>query len=255
MFTCLQRRHYNKAPLFWINMCAHFGNHCPQLLSLLQNHLNISDEYPVENTHSILRAQTNSSDTAADLTKKAKSSFQSKVKQSNFRSYFTPPKQFSFSHDQLRYLKVRCAQTLSSLIIKLSSSPGSSMFCNRNAKVHDCTHILLPNLCSDTPMKTKVLPLGFNTSIKPEANKRCDLPGCLHSGEEWKILNGCWHSFHAACLEGFTGCPLCKEYLKEKIKQLGEIAKDAILTPTPVPKTMENVIKIIPMKVQKQLNK
>ena len=25
MFTCLQRRHYNKAPLVWINMCSHWG--------------------------------------------------------------------------------------------------------------------------------------------------------------------------------------------------------------------------------------
>ena len=31
MFTCLKRRHYNKAPLVWINMCAHWGNYCPQL--------------------------------------------------------------------------------------------------------------------------------------------------------------------------------------------------------------------------------
>ena len=28
MFTCLQRRHYNKAPLVWIDMCLHWGNYC-----------------------------------------------------------------------------------------------------------------------------------------------------------------------------------------------------------------------------------
>lgn len=26
MFTCLKRRHYNKAPLVWINMCVHWGS-------------------------------------------------------------------------------------------------------------------------------------------------------------------------------------------------------------------------------------
>ena len=27
-FTCLQRPHYNKVPLVWINMCLHWGNYC-----------------------------------------------------------------------------------------------------------------------------------------------------------------------------------------------------------------------------------
>jgi len=28
MFTCLQRPHYNKAPLVWIDMCLHWENNC-----------------------------------------------------------------------------------------------------------------------------------------------------------------------------------------------------------------------------------
>ncbi|PFX26709.1 hypothetical protein AWC38_SpisGene8656 [Stylophora pistillata] len=43
-----------------------------------------SDEYPVENTHSIPRSQTKGSDTADELRKKAKSIFQSKDKQSHY---------------------------------------------------------------------------------------------------------------------------------------------------------------------------
>ena len=112
MFTCLQRRHYNKAPLVWINMCSHWGKHAPQLYNLLKNYITIFDEYPVEKTHSILRSQTKGSDTADELSKKAKSIFQSKDKQSHYRSFFTTPKQFSFSHNQLRFLKVRCAEVL-----------------------------------------------------------------------------------------------------------------------------------------------
>ena len=105
MFTSLQRRHYNKAPLIWINMCSHWGKYAPQMYNLLTNYITIFDEYPVENTHSILRSQTKGSDTADELRKKAKSIFQSKDKQSHFRSFFTTPKQFSFSHNQLRFLK------------------------------------------------------------------------------------------------------------------------------------------------------
>ena len=109
MFTCLNRRHYDKAPLVWINMCSHWGKYSPELYNLLRNYITIFDEYPVENTHSILRAQTKSSDSADQLRKKAKTIFQSKEKQCNFRSFFTAPKQFSFSQNQLQFLKVKCA--------------------------------------------------------------------------------------------------------------------------------------------------
>ena len=82
MFTCLQRRPYNKAPLLiWINMCSHWGKYAPQLYNLLTNYITIFDEYPEENTHNILRSQTKVSDTANELRKKAKSIFQSKDKQ------------------------------------------------------------------------------------------------------------------------------------------------------------------------------
>ena len=91
MFTCLNCRHYNKAPLVWINMCSHWGKHPQQLYDLIRNYVTVFDEYPVENTHSILRAQTKTSDKADQLRQKAKIIFQSKEKQSNLRSYFTKP--------------------------------------------------------------------------------------------------------------------------------------------------------------------
>ena len=67
MFTCLQRRHYNKAPLIWINMCSHWGKYASQPYNLVTNYIAIFDEYPVENTHSILQLQTKVSDTANEL--------------------------------------------------------------------------------------------------------------------------------------------------------------------------------------------
>lgn len=177
MFTCLQRRHYNKAPLVWINMCSHWRKYAPQLYELLCKYITIFDEYPVENTHSILRAQTKSSDTADQLRKKAKSIFQSKDKQSNFRSFFTAPKQFSFSHNQLQFLKVRCAQLLSSMLKKISQSPGQSSFSSRNRSSKSApSHVTLPTMCSNNPMKTSVLPLGYHGEFKPDQTRKCDLP-------------------------------------------------------------------------------
>ena len=123
MFTCLQRCHYNKVPLVWINMCLHWGNYSLHLYQLLQNYITVFDEYPVENTHSILRAQTKPSDTADELCRKAKAIFQSKEKQSNFKSFFTSPEQFSFSHNQLQFLKVKCAKVLTDMVKKKLHRP------------------------------------------------------------------------------------------------------------------------------------
>ena len=102
MFTCLKCRHYNKAPLVWINMCVHWGKHSTNLYQLLRNYIAIFDEYPVENTHSILRAQSKPSDTAEQLRKKAKQIFQSKEQQANFRSHFTSS--FLLEKSSLSYL-------------------------------------------------------------------------------------------------------------------------------------------------------
>jgi hypothetical protein len=70
MFTCLKRRHYNKAPLVWLANFHHWGQHFPQLHNILSNNIAITDEYPVENTHRIIRAQTRHCDSASQLQKK-----------------------------------------------------------------------------------------------------------------------------------------------------------------------------------------
>ena len=231
MFICLQRRHYNKAPLVWINMCLHRGKYSQHLYQLLQNYSIVFDEYPVENTHSILRAQTKPSDTADKLRKKAKAIFQSKEKQSNFRSFFTSPKQFSFSHNQLHFLKVKCAKVLTDMVKKIAKTLGEGSFSTCRGK--RTGHVTFPTMCSNIPAKTTILPLGYHCNIKPDNTKKCDLPGCKLSSpnESWSILTGCFHSFHCKCLDESTSCPLCKDFLQKKVQELGEIAKEAILHP------------------------
>ena len=134
-------------------MCSHWGKHAPQLYNILRNYIAIFDEYPMENTHSILRSQTKGSDSADELRKRAKSIFQSKGKQSDYRSFFITPRQFSFSHNQLRLLKVRCAQALSSMFIKISQSQFSS---NNSCNTSVPTHVILPTMSPNKNMKMTV---------------------------------------------------------------------------------------------------
>ena len=83
----------------------------------------------------------------------------------------------------------------------------------------------MPAVCSDKPMKTNVLPLGFYCVIKPDPTKTCDLP-------EWEIsFNGCFHSFHDVCIKESASCPVGRHFLQQKEKKLSKIAKQAILHP------------------------
>ena len=127
----------------------------------------------MENTHSILCSQINSSDTADELRKKVNSIFQSKDKRLHYRSFFTTPKQFSFSHNQLGLLKVRCAQALSSMFIKISQSPGQSQFSSNNScNTSVPTHVTLPTMSPNKNMKMIVLSLGYHCAIKPDQTKK-----------------------------------------------------------------------------------
>ena len=80
-----------------------------------------------------------------------------------------------------------------------------------------------------------VLPLGYQCPLPPDDKSRCDMPGCHYYSDEsleWKILSGCWHSFHVKCLKGRNYCPLCKTHLLKEIQRLGKIAQQAIFADT-----------------------
>ena len=229
MFTSLKRRNYNKATLVWIANILHWKKSFPEMYNLFKNWLTISDEYPVENTHSIIRAQTKHSDTATQLTRKVKSIFQSKAKQMNFRSTFTPPKHFSFSHGQLKYLKLKCSIFLTDLLSKIANNPSNTSFqFSKNKNNGRKLTVIMPEIFGERRMKDIVLPFGFHGEIPPDEDMKCDLPCCKVKSDEWSILQGCWHSFHDKCLGDLSHCPLCKTLVKQKIEQLGKVAREAI---------------------------
>ena len=229
MFVCLKRHHYNKAPLIWLSCTNHWAKNYKELYDHFSNWPAIFDEYPVENTHSILRAQTKPSDTAEKLTNRAKSIFESKEHQTNFRSIFTPPKQFSFSQQQLQFLKAKCAQLLTSMLLLIHSKPGSASMTKEKRTKYVC----LPDVFGTIKMRYIILPLGFNSTTVPNENCKCDNKSCTvnNPDEPWQLFQGCWHSFHQTCLNGIPSCPLCKDLLTQQVLELGLVAKEAILYP------------------------
>ena len=72
MFYCFRRHHYNKAPLVWLSNVLFWKRSNPDMYHFLQRHITTTDEEPVENTHSIIRAQTVDGDDSSMLQKRPK---------------------------------------------------------------------------------------------------------------------------------------------------------------------------------------
>lgn len=215
MFHCFHRKHYDKAPLVWISNIGYWSQHYPELHQTFEDNIACTDEYPVENAHSIIRANTQSADDCTTISKKAKMMFTSKAEVKNFKSVFTPPKSFTFTRKVLKSLKVKAAEIIGDVLKKMT---------NTDSAIELSTDM---QLNSDN---IKCLPLGFHTNKPPNPCLCCDMPACPHQSEdlEWKRFDGCFHSFHVKCLGDIDHCPICRGYLQQVVQQLSTSAQNAI---------------------------
>ena len=126
MFYCFHRKHYDKAPLVWISKVGHWARNYNKLYKTLQKNISCTDEYPVENAHSVIRSQTNPSDECETISKKAKMIFTSKAELKNFKTAFTPPKTFSFTRNVLHALKVKAAQLIGNILKLTTETEGEN---------------------------------------------------------------------------------------------------------------------------------
>ena len=197
VFHCFRRKHYDKAPLVWISNSGYWSHHYPELYQTFENNIASTDEYPIENAHSIIRANSQSADDCETMSNKAKMIFPSKIEMKNFKSVFTPPKSFTFSRSALKSLKVKAPGIISN-ILKLMTNVESATKLSTYLQLN-CNNI-------------KCLPLGFHTNKPPNPSICCDMPACPHQNDDlkWKIFSGCFHSFHTKCLQDVDHCPICQ---------------------------------------------
>lgn len=190
----------------------------PDIYDIVRGNVTLLDEYGVENTHSILRAQTKPYYTIEQLVQKAKSIFASKSEQHNFRSAFTPPHYYSFTGNQLNSLKAKAATIL------------KGIFVNKSNKLSAGQYDIDLKLWGGESIQHQCLPLGYHGTIKPHSDRHCDLPGCIlnDTSEPWSRVDGCWHAFHVSCLAEKVGCPLCQSFIRKEISRLANIARNAV---------------------------
>ena len=74
------------------------------------------------------------------------------------------------------------------------------------------------SLAKDKQVKLKELPLEYASENQPNLSKRGDFPGCSVScDEEYRVYQGCAHSFQLECLGDMNICPLCQSFLQNKV--------------------------------------
>ena len=93
----------------------------------------------------------------------------------------------------------------------------------------DLSHILPTKI----EHKSVILPYGYHTDWLPVESRLCDMPTCPepNADKPWSRFDGCWHSFHVACLQGSSICEICRGHIKRDITKLAKIASDAIFNP------------------------
>ena len=65
---------------------------------------------------------------------------------------------------------------------------------------------------------------------KPDPQRRCDEMTCIVSDDQpWTIFEGCWYSFHIACLAGKQHCKICKAHLEMEFDKLVSVANATLL--------------------------
>ena len=168
MFFCFKRHHYNKAPLVWLSNLLYWKSKDHPLFHTLMTHLNAFDEYPVENFHSTLRAQTSHSDSGDLLHQKARALDSNKATSTNFCSVFSVPKKYTFSRSGLEELKLDAARFICEILRNIKDSPNTAHQVPRSkGRAKNVKYWKLPHLYGeDTIVPSKILPLGFQFENK-----------------------------------------------------------------------------------------
>ena len=164
MFMVFHRRHYDKAILVILSHFMYWKEKSHPINNTLHTALAAFDEYPVENFHSLLRARTNATDNAEQVSLKAKEIDACKQDMQPFQAMFVPPKKFHFSRKSIAKLKVKAAEFLTTKFGVLHDNPGQAVLLPRVCRQNkETTKWQLPNLFGNMVVTNRVLPMGYSS--------------------------------------------------------------------------------------------
>ena len=163
MLMVFRRKHYNKALLILLTSLNHLKQTCHPLFGLLLNSLVAFDEYPVENFHSILRGRTKATDTGEQIFFKAREIDACKNQLHEFKSWFVPPRKYTFCPGKIKVLKIKSAKFLVEKFAKLKTSTNHGKMVPKTSRQRKMiTKWMLPNIFGGKTVSYEVWPLGYN---------------------------------------------------------------------------------------------
>ena len=127
------------------------------------------------------------------------------------------------------------------LLMQVQAKIASAGLVTRDKSVRVCKQLVyklrpknilttfLPSLFGEKPVKSYFLPLGYQCEKKPDENSCCDYLCVAPEDADWKIFEGCWHSFHSECLKDLTYCPICSNHLNNVLLSLSESANSSFV--------------------------
>lgn len=182
------------------------------------------NEYFMDHVHSAIRRQTKVSDMDEQIREKVHSIFGSSERQANWCSTKTLSKNFLFSRQQQRTSTARQHLFWPLSSFKLLQTKMQPPSCPGNQVKGEIALFCLK------PMKSYILPDGFNFNPQPDPYKRCDSPSCHESSEAtWELFEGWWHSSHSSCLEETKTYLIYKDGLHKNLPSLAKTANEAFL--------------------------
>ena len=123
IFVIFRRRHYNKVLLITLSTIIYWQENGTSMFETIHQHLPSFDEYPVENFHSVLTKQTKETDTADEISHKAKEIDACKHELHSFQSAFFPHRKFNYSRKRIDSLKVKAAEFLTLKFEPFTTTP------------------------------------------------------------------------------------------------------------------------------------
>ena len=134
MFILFRIRHYDQALFVALSAFVYWQENDHTMYYTLLEVLFEFDEYPAENFRSIMRSNTNMTDTAGKITLKAKEIDIPKHKLDSFKTTYVPPNKFNFNRKRINKLKLKAAEFFTHKFRVLHSNPRMAKLLPRTKK-------------------------------------------------------------------------------------------------------------------------
>ncbi len=221
LWTTMQRfrRHnYDKIMLAFLSDICYWKMTQHPIINTLEAHLNIFDEYPVENFHSLLRCHTSAKVSTGKSLRRDALFLDHCQHENSFVKSFEPSHDYPYSKKDLDDLVKLTAIFHLDFFNILWQNPNKTELRKEGKRVKK-DYCYFPGI--ETRFSFGVLPLGYHSKQRPVINKLCDRTGCMDlSWNDSQVLI-CGHGYHETCFRILgLRCLHCFNYLSGSIEEL-----------------------------------